>query len=236
MRVLFLTPQPPHPPHAGNALRTLGLLDGLHAAGAGIVLLTFVESGQPDPATTPAAALCELIISVATPPHRSLSARLPDLLFTGRADMARRFYSKAYSDALAHLLRSDQRFDVIQFEGLEMAAYLPLIKQIRPDARVIYGAANAEFELQRLIFENDRYRPARLPATLYSFEQWRRLRRYEAWVCRNSAHVIATSPFDAAAFRKIAPETPVSVVPNGIYARDYMHSDSTLELDALVCR
>jgi glycosyltransferase involved in cell wall biosynthesis len=230
MRVLFLTPQPPYPPHAGNALRTLGLLDGLHAAGASLVLLTFVDAGQPDPATTPAADLCEAIYSIASPPHRSLSARLPDLLFTRHADLARRFYSKEFAEVLVRLLKSDQHFDVIQFEGLEMAAYLPLIKQTRPNAKIIYGAANAEFELQRLIFENDRVKPTRLAATLYSFEQWRRLKRFEAWVCRNSAHVIATSPYDAEAFRKIAPETPVSVVPNGIYAREYMQSDSKLEL------
>lgn len=230
MRVLFLTPQPPYPPHAGNALRTLGLLDGLHASGASIVLLTFVENGQPDPATTPAADLCEMIYSVAAPPHRSLSARLPDFLFTRNADMARRFYSTEYAESLTRLLKSNQQFDVIQFEGLEMAAYMPLIKQIRPNAKIIYGAANAEFELQRLIFENDRGKPTRLAATLYSFEQWRRLRRYETWVCRNSTHVIATSQFDADAFKKIAPGVGVSVVPNGIYARDYMQSDSRLEL------
>src|SRR5450432_310829 len=87
MRILFLTGQLPYPPHAGGAMRTFGLLDGLHHAGHSIDLLTFTEADQPDPGTTPLAELCELIVTVPAP-RRTTSARLRDLLFTAQADMA----------------------------------------------------------------------------------------------------------------------------------------------------
>ncbi len=222
MRILFLTPQPPYPPHAGNALRTLGLLEGLHQAGCTIDLLTFVEEGQPDPASTPAAQLCEHVVSIPTP-TRALSTRLRELILTSSADMASRFYSERYAQALTEQLRRAP-YDLIQFEGLEMAVYVPTIKAICPQTPLIYGAANAEFDLQRLIYLNDRRILRRLPGTVYSLIQWRRLLRFEQWVCQNVAHVIATSATDAHAFARIAPQTPVSVVPNGIYVRDYTQS------------
>src|SRR5215472_17153682 len=121
MRVLMLTPQPPYPPHAGGAMRTLGLLEGLKQAGCQIDLLTFVSEGVPDSSTTPAAVLCDRIMTVPTP-RRRLFRRLRDLLL-GRADMARRFDSGFYASALTQLLSKSQ-YDVVQAEGLEVAAYL----------------------------------------------------------------------------------------------------------------
>src|SRR5215472_9107208 len=129
MRVLMLTPQPPYPPHAGGAMRTLGLLEGLKQAGCQIDLLTFISEGVPDPSTTPAAALCDRIMTVPTP-RRRLSRRLGDLIL-GKADMARRFASGFYSEALTQLLSKNQ-YNVIQAEGLEVAAYLTQAKAQQP--------------------------------------------------------------------------------------------------------
>lgn len=229
MRLLFLTPQPPYPPHAGNALRTLGLLEGLHKAGCKIDLITFVEADQPDPASTPAAELCDRIVSITTP-KRALRQRLRDLILTGNADMARRFFSDRYADELSQQLLTGGDYDLIQFEGLEMAVYLPVIRSIRPRAKVVYGAANAEFDLQRLIYRTDRRMWRRLPGTIYSLIQWQRLIRFERRVCESVTQVIATSQTDADAFKRLAPKTAVSVVPNGIYVQEYMQSASQLDL------
>ncbi len=229
MKLLFLTPQPPYPPHAGGALRTLGLLEGLHAAGAQIDLLTFADADQPDPATTPAADLCRRIESVPTP-KRSLRARLRTLFLTQDADMASRFQSAAFREALTRLLAPPVEYDVIQFEGLEVASYLPLIKALHPNARLIYDATNAEFELQRVIYSNDRANLRRLPATLYSRVQWQRLRRFERWVCTQCAGVIATSEEDARLLNSLAPTVRARVVPNGINVQEYMQTTAQLEL------
>jgi glycosyltransferase involved in cell wall biosynthesis len=169
------------------------------------------------------------LISVPSP-QRKFSRRLNDLLLTQRADIQSRFASSEYASQLTRLLEADTVYDVIQFEGLEMATYLPLIKKLRPNAKMIYGAANAEYELQRLIFSDDRRQWTRLPATAYSLMQWRRLKAYERWVCRQVTHVIATSAYDADALKALAPETPVSVVPNGIYVQDYLHTVEQLDL------
>src|SRR4051812_11573516 len=98
MRILFLTGQVPYPPHAGGALRTYGLLHGLHDQGHTLDLLTFSETGLPDPASTPLSTLCRQIITLPAP-QRTISARLRDLAL-GHADMEGRSWSKVFADKL----------------------------------------------------------------------------------------------------------------------------------------
>ncbi len=231
MRLLFLTPQAPFPPHAGGALRTFGLLTGLHQAGIITDLLSFAEGDGRDLATTPLAALCRRVVGVTTP-QRSMMARLANLI-GGHADMESRFYSDEYARALTALLKGET-YDVIQFEGLELATYLPLIRSIQPSARTIYGAANAEFDLQRLMFHSDRRNLKRLPITAYSLIQWRQLRRFERHVCQTVSYVTTTSDPDAEALTRLAPGIPIRVVPNGIFVSEYrrdLADDSVPSLD-----
>jgi glycosyltransferase involved in cell wall biosynthesis len=228
MRLLFLTGQVPYPPHAGGALRTYGLIDGLHAAGYTIDLLTFTEPDQPDPAETPLAGLCERMITVPTP-RRSTLTRLRELLTTPYADMARRFYAPEFQARLRAQLAL-AHYDLVQIESLEMATYLPAIRAVRPAVRVIYDSFNAEYDLQRLMYQIDRRTPSRLPAAIYSFIQWQRLTRFERSVCQQVDRVIAVSEADAEAFGKLTPGASVAVVPNGIYVDEYARSTSQLDL------
>src|SRR5689334_8522974 len=223
MRLLFLSGQVPYPPHAGGALRTYGLLDMLNRAGHTVDLMTLTEPGQPDPSSTPLAQMCRKIITVPAP-HRSIPTRLRDLLLSRRADMERRVYSSQFVSALKTQLAYEE-YDLIQLESLETAAYLPTIKARRPAMPVIYDSFNAEYDLQRFIFEIDRKKLSRLVGAVYSFIQWRRLIRFERSVCQQVDRVIAVSDADAEAFRSLAPGVKVSVVPNGIYANEYQQEN-----------
>ena len=121
-------------------------------------------------------------LRLCTPP-RKLTHRLYDLLFTRRADMQRRTYTPAFRDRLKQALR-EQRFDLVQIESLEMAAYLPVIKAIQPDTPIIYDSFNAEFALQRSVYEAERHSVRRVVGALYSRTQWRRLEQFERQVCQ----------------------------------------------------
>ena len=219
MRVLFLTPQLPYPPHQGTALRNFGLVRGVAQAGHEVWLLSFAGEGQPLPAETPLVYLCAAVHTVPAPPPRSRLARLRDVLLTGEADMARRLRSEAFGAALARLL-AREGFDAIHIEGIEMAVYLPIIKRAQPAAITLYDAHNAEHDLQRRVFEVDRAQPARWAGAAYSWLQWRRLTRFEREVCRAVSAVVAVSEADAAALRRLA-GVPVAIVPNGIDAAKY---------------
>lgn len=212
-KILFLTPQLPFPPHQGTALRNFGLVSGLAARGHQIWLLSFMESGQPPPSTTPLGQLCTKVSTVAVP-LRSRADRLRDL-FRGYADMARRLWSPAFQGILGDML-DHVSFDVVHVEGIEMAPYLSLIKEKAVDAMIIYDAHNAEYALQRRIARTDLLIPSRWHVALYSAIQWRRLRRFEAEVSKSSHHVLAVSEPDAKMLRKLPHKTPITVIPNAI--------------------
>lgn len=228
MRILFLTAQLPEPPHAGGTLRTSGLMRGVHAAGHEVHLLSFATHDQLSAGREALAAFCAQVITV-PPPRRTMTRRLRDLLFTRLADMQGRVDSPDYAARLARLLQ-DEAFDIIQIESLEMAIYLPVVERYAPDTPVIYDSFNAEYDLQRTIFEAERGSLRRLPGALYSLAQWRRLTRFERHVCSAVDHVIAVSEADADAFARLAPGRPVSVVPNGIDVEAYACADATLDL------
>jgi polysaccharide biosynthesis protein PslH len=119
MRLLFLTPQFPYPPHKGTTLRNFNLIAGL-AARHEIDLLSFHDSARV-PAGTPLAALCRRI-AVAPVPHRSNVRRALDTLISPWPDMGLRLWSPPFMAQFQAWL-SDGSYDVIQIEGLELARY-----------------------------------------------------------------------------------------------------------------
>lgn len=228
MRILFLTAQLPEPPHAGGTLRTNGLMRAVHAAGHEVHVLAFGDEDQLRQNRAALDTFCASV-SVVPAPQRSIIQRLRDLLFTSLADMQRRFDSPAYRAALIALLRRES-FDLIQIESLEMAIYLPVIQREQPHTPVIYDSFNAEYDLQRTIYEAERGDLRRVVGALYSLVQWRRLVRFERSVCEQVTHTIAVSEADAEAFQRLAPGAPVSVVPNGIDVAIYAEHDNSLDL------
>lgn len=217
LEILFLTAQLPYPPRLGGALRNHGMLTGL-AARHRVSLLSLLEPGQPDPATTPLSGICERLVT-APAPTRTRADRLRDLL-SGQADMARRLWSEAYADALRSVL-AGQRYDVAHVGGLEMAPYLEILRQNNFAGLVVFDDYNAEAALQHRIFEVDLRTPRRWHAALYSLIQWRRLVAFETRVCQGADRVLAVSSPDAQLLRALKHDTPVSVIPNAIDVAAY---------------
>ena len=218
MRALLLTPALPYPPHQGGALRNYGILRGLHDAKHEISLFSF-HDGSLAVDATPLPEICERIITV-TPPARSIAHRLRDLALTRQPDLVRRLETSEARDRLRALLTSS-RFDLIQFEGLEMAIYLPLARQYQPNAKLIYDAHNAEYALQNTIASVEEQSRKRLAAAIYSRVQARRIARFERAICAQADGVIAVSGEDADALKPFRADRQVYVVPNGIFVDHY---------------
>jgi glycosyltransferase involved in cell wall biosynthesis len=225
VQILFLTADLPYPPYAGAPLRIFGLIEGL--AEHAIWLMSFTIA-RVDPAQTPLGRLCRRVITVPAP-LRSTRDRLRGLALSHQPDMAFRRYSPRYAQELRQLLQQ-QAFDLIQIENLEMAVYLPVIREVQPDTPIVYDAHNAEYALQRRIYESDRSSTARLHVALYSYIQSQRLRRFERQVCQDVNYVVAVSDTDADLLRALDIRTPVAVVPNGISTRLYRPADEPIDL------
>ncbi len=229
MRILMLTASLPYPSQQGGALRSYGILHGLAQSGHEVSLLSFHDSDNPESwRDTPLAQFCKTIQIVAMP-DRSKKDRLRDLLLSNHPDIARRLWDETFFNCLKTLVR-EQNFDVIQFEGIEVAPYLIPLQQHGTKAKLIYDAFNAEAALQRVIFEVDRDDWRRLPAAAYSLIQSHRIARFERDLCRAADGVIAVSAEDAAILSKHRPDHYIPVVTNGIFVDDYVEATEQLDL------
>ena len=229
-KVLFLTPQVPYPPQQGAALRNWGLISGL-AVRHEVAVLSFLAPGQPSEPAEAMQKVCR--VETVQFPVRTFRDRLRDMLTTRQPDMALRLASELYARRLADWLTREP-FDVVQIGGIEMAPYLDVLDAACPRPLVIFDNLNCEYLLQQRAFLTDLRAPARWPGAAYSFVQWRRLRRYEAQVCRRADRVIAVSDADAAALRKLVQGLDVTVVPNGVDTWTYTPSLSHSPVPNLV--
>jgi glycosyltransferase involved in cell wall biosynthesis len=183
-----------------------------------VSIISFIDPEQPQIEETPLAALCETAIGIPAP-GRETRDRLRDLI-SGQADLATRRWSEAFAATLRDLIRQ-QTFDIIQIEGLEMAPYLDVIRPNRKDAVLVYDAHNAEHALQKRIAHQDSTSLKRMPYAVYSSVQTMHLTRLERRACDHTDLVIACSEADAAHLRGLGIQTPVEVISNAIYTRQY---------------
>ncbi len=235
MRILFLTPQFPYPPHKGTTLRNYNLIAGL-APRHEIDLLCFADS-QP-PTASPLNQLCRRIVTVQIP-RRANWRRALNTLFSPWPDMGLRLWSNEYQKQLAAWLR-DGTYDVIQVEGLELARYLssrdPLSasEMAQPQSRRgplrVFDDHNAEYLLQKRIAEAEIAARGWSAGAVYSSIQWRKLRSFERKMCRQSDRVACVSEADALAIQKLDQTLKAYVIPNGVDT-DFYEREKAAPLD-----
>ncbi len=217
MKILLLTPDIPYPSESGAAIRNWGIITGLAEAGHELTLLSFSEHAA-DARSQPLIERCQAVHALPLPSRGKLS-RLRTLLTSGRADMEARLADDDYADRLRQLLR-DEHYDIVQFSGLELGGYLDLILREKGGSSLVYDALNAEADLQNVFAKVDSRSLRRLPASVYSLAQTRRLQAFEGRICREVDSVIAVSPEDCALLRQYA-GAPISLMANGIHVDEY---------------
>lgn len=249
-RILILTPQLPIPPQAltglsqGTTIRNFNLIAGL-AQRHEVDLLTFAAP-EVDAGPALLRPYCRQVIAEPAP-MRGLARRARDTLLNPLPDMALRLDSPAMHGRMAALLR-ENRYDVVQVEGIEMAPYMPKpggnsLLAARGGGtiaapRLVFDDHNAEYLLQKRNCLTDLRQPRRWVAAAYSLVQWQKLTAYERRICRAADRVVAVSEADRAALQRILPGLEIAVIPNGVdltfYQRDAVRPLPQVGLNALV--
>ncbi len=222
MKILFLTPQLPYPPHQGTTIRNYNLIRHL-AAQHTIDLLTFVAPDQQVDSDSPLYRACRRIGGLSQP-IRSLCQRGVDTLRSPLPDMALRLESGEMHELVCSWLQDG--YDIVQIEGIEMAQYgfhaltSFLAGSAGSDKRplLIFDDHNCEYLLQKRNALTDLRRPKRWPAALYSLIQWQKLRHYERQICQRADAVLAVSSVDQQALEGLAHGIQATVIANGIDA------------------
>ena len=220
LRILFLMPQVPFPPHQGTTIRNFNLLAQL-AERHVIDLLCFAGPAGKTEQVGPLNQLCNDVRLVPAP-QRSVWKRVQSLVVTSLPDMALRLGSPVFESMLADVVQNGM-YDIVQVEGIEMGPYLLWLRRWidalpRPEnrPRIVFEDHNAEYVLQQRAYETDRHHVRRWVGAAYSWIQWHRLRQYETAVCRSADAVVAVSDADAAALESLVPGLSPVVVPNGV--------------------
>ncbi len=217
--ILLLTPQLPYPAHQGTSLRNLHMLKAL-AQRHQVSLLSFAE-GDALPELEPLQALCRVLPPVRVPARSSMD-RIRQLAASSLPDVAQRLRSPEFSDSLIRVLTEDS-YQAVQIEGLELGPYVGLVRQHEPQARIVLDCHNAETELQRRAMRVDLANPSRWPAALYSGLQIGRLAQFEKWALRQADSIVAVSRSDRAQLAHISgvEEDHITVIPNTIDVAEY---------------
>jgi sugar transferase (PEP-CTERM/EpsH1 system associated) len=231
VKLLFLTPQLPYPPHQGTTLRNFNIVKQL-APHHPIHLLSFGTPAELE--GSPLTQMCERV-ELAPLPRRATSRRVLETFVHPLPDMARRLASPALSDKLRQMTRENE-YDVIQVEGIEMAgAWLETRStgQSNPQyatqvstrrCAVVFDDHNAEWALQQTASATDARNPRRWHAALYSGIQWRKLQAFERRVCLAADAVVAVSSADAAELARLDSRIRPRVIPNGVDVEYYVPS------------
>jgi polysaccharide biosynthesis protein PslH len=213
MRLLYITPDVPYPADQGAKLRNLALMQAA-AKHHQVDLISFYKEPLTEEQHQELAKLCGRVELVPTPGPRALIARAWSFWFDALPDIAHRYESAEFRTRLWELLEQ-QRYDVIQIEGMEMMTFLAAARGGGQRAAVVYDAHNAEMYLQRTMFQAEFRSPLRWHAGLYSMTQWSKLGTYERVMMNATDMVLAVSDIDAAKLkgRHVDP----IVVPHGVY-------------------
>lgn len=207
-RILALTARLPFPPREGHQLRSWHVLRALAAAHE-VSLLSFVRHDDEPRHCAPLRDMLRHLELFALPAQQT--PRLLAALLRGTLGqqpfVAHKYASAALRDRVAALACDA---DLIHVDMLPLCVNVPRTCGLP----LILNAHNVEHELlrQRAAIET---RPAQ---RLFLRTQVGRLERFERAACRRAAHILACSADDAAQLSVLAPDTPLSVAPNGVDA------------------
>lgn len=147
MKILQVTNKVPYPVKDGGAIACMNLTRGFSLLGHKVTVLAmntqkhFIE---PDEIPDSIKDLAEFKL-VPVPAQTNYSAVLLNLFFSTKPYNAVRFISNQFKEELVRILQ-ENKFDVVQLEGLYVCPYIPIIRA-NSKAVVVYRSHNIEHEI-----------------------------------------------------------------------------------------
>lgn len=208
MKILQLCNKFVYPPKDGGAIGIFNYTKAFSSLGCSVTMLAMNTSKHPyDVKKLPEEIkqLAEFItvdVDNAVKPFHALSN-----LLQNRSYNIARFISSEYNDKLIELLHQN-KFDIIQLEGLYLSPYVETIRAFS-DAKIVMRSHNIEHEIWERIADNEKN----------VFKRWylkilaKQLRTYE--ISRLNKYDLMTSVTerDAQMLRSFGCELPIHVCP-----------------------
>ncbi|MBX3164579.1 MAG: glycosyltransferase family 4 protein [Bacteroidetes bacterium] len=136
-------------------------------------------------------------------------------LFSTQSYFVSRFYFKEFENVLIEILQQN-KFDIIQLEGLFMGVYINAIKK-HSTAKIVLRAHNIE----HFIWNRHIARETLSPKKIYLALQNRRLKRFELSVVSKVDAVVTISKSDEEELKKLGCKKPVFTCITGVDVKQY---------------
>jgi polysaccharide biosynthesis protein PslH len=213
VKILFVAPFLPSPPRFGGQRR----IDGLARYLASRHELTVLAFNRPDEwmesSLDTTSSYCRTVVALPERDYEEGTKRRLQLRSTASLRSFEHLVKARRHDFQLELdrLLASERWDIVQFEFMQMAAFH--FERTAPHRPVfVLDEHNIEYEVLKRTAEA----PTALPRRIYSSMNWRKLRREELTSWRRFDGVALTSARDEAFVKAELPETPTTVVPNGV--------------------
>ena len=209
MRILVVATRSPYPLIEGRALRTYNLLRET-ARKHEVCLCTYVQSVAEVEGLSQLRAFCHEVHAVPLYMDGKTYSLVADLaadLFSPAPVMALK-YRTSKMTALIKAAIARFKPDVVHLDMLHLGELLPHLQGLP----VVLVEHNAEAALLTRRVENE----SSFFRKRYLGRQVNKLAAYESRICGSVSEIVAVSDVDAGIIGRMAPLTPVTVVPNGV--------------------
>lgn len=139
-------------------------------------------------------------------------------LFSDQSYNITRFYDSQCANKLGHLLRT-QEFDIIQFEGLQVAPYLEVVKA-NSKAKIVYRAHNIEHQIWKRLTTKEHFFLRKFYLHILS----KRLQTFEFKILNSFDALIAISFVDEYFFKSIGCQAPIHTFPVALDLDQYKNN------------
>ncbi len=231
MKILVITHRPPFPQNGGYPIVIGNTIRGCVALGHQVSLFSLnPRRNSQHPAATNSYddELIKQINYRVIPVDISISiGQAVANIFGRRAKNVERFYSQAFERALVNEIKIND-YDIVQFEGLFVATYLPALRKISK-AKLIYRAHHIEHQVwQRLAAQK------RDPFKRFYLSQIaKRIKNYEVQQLNNFDAIGAFTEQDKRSMLYYGARVPVEILPVGVNVEQYRCNPDKIEFPSL---
>jgi len=222
MKILQLCNKVPYPEKDGGAIGISVFSKELLRAGHSVKMLAMNTSKHYIDVTSipnefkSAIALETVDVDNAINPVKALAA-----LLKGESYNISRFNSKEYADKLEQLLKSNT-FDVIQLEGLYLANYIPLIRQLSK-APIVMREHNVEWKIWERLAKEEKNPGKKFYLGILA----KQLKKYEEKAVNDCDGITTTTINDMNLLKSTGCKTPIAHIPFGIDVSRYNPVESS---------
>jgi glycosyltransferase involved in cell wall biosynthesis len=218
MKILLLCNKAPYPPNDGSSIAIYSMAEGLLEAGANITVWALnTKKHFKDDSNVPDIIWKNwnyfTFFADTTP---SVPGALKNLFFSNESYFSERFFIREFNQKLIEKIKQE-KFDIIQLEGLFMGNYLPAIRNYSKSL-ISYRAHNVEFKIWERMMRNSQ-NPLK---KIYLGIQTQRLKKFEKKVLDGIDLLVPITDTDEKniriAFKFYKPSIPI---PTGLWNEQF---------------